>query len=181
MNQVSEKLAYSLEQLKQLQDSGIIAVQSKMLERTDRERLTKHGFIKEVMRGWYVSASPDEQQGDSTAWYTSFWGFCSAYLDERLEKNWCLSPEQSIQIHIGDKTVPSQLLVRAPKGRNKPTALLHNTSVFDIRTAMPEQALLTVVDGLRVYSLAASLCVKLLFYVVFLKVLCQESCVFSSN
>ena len=45
---------------------GIIAVQSKMLERTDRERLTKHGFIKEVMRGWYIPSSPDEQQGDVT-------------------------------------------------------------------------------------------------------------------
>ncbi|MCL1079957.1 Fic family protein [Parashewanella spongiae] len=165
MNQVSEKLAHSLEQLKLLQGSGIIAVQSKMLERTDRERLIKHGFIKEVMRGWYIPSSPDKQQGDSTAWYTSFWGFCSAYLDERLEQNWCLSPEQSIQIHIGDKTVPSQLLVRSPKGRNKPTALLHNTSVFDIRSAMPEQAQLTVVDGLRVYSLAASLvhCAKATF------------------
>ncbi|MDG1253992.1 MAG: Fic family protein [Glaciecola sp.] len=165
MNQVSEKLAHSLEQLKRLQDRGIIAVQSKMLERNDRERLTKHGFIKEVMRGWYIPSSPDEQQGDSTAWYTSFWDFCGAYLDERLEQNWCLSPEQSIQIHIGDKTVPPQLLVRSPKGRNKPTALLHNTSVFDIRSAMPEQAQLTIVDGLRIYSLAASLvlCAKTTF------------------
>lgn len=165
MNQISEKLAYSLEQLKLLQDGGIIAVQSKMLERTDRERLTKHGFIKEVMRGWYIPSSPDEQQGDSTAWYTSFWDFCGAYLDERLGQSWCLSPEQSIQIHIGDKTVPPQLLVRSPKGRNKPTALLHNTSVFDIRSAMPEQGQLTVVDGLRVYSLAASLvyCAKATF------------------
>jgi len=165
MNQVSEKLAHSLQQLKLLQDSGIIAVQSKMLERTDRERLTKHGFIKEVMRGWYIPSSPDEKQGDSTAWYTSFWGFCGAYLDERLEQNWCLSPEQSIQILIGDKTVPPQLLVRSPKGRNKPTALLHNTSVFDIRSAMPEQAQLTKVDGLRVYSLEASLvhCAKTTF------------------
>ena len=165
MNHVSEKLAHSLQQLKLLQDSGIIAVQSKMLERTDRERLTKHGFIKEVMRGWYIPSSPDEKQGDSTAWYTSFWGFCGAYLDERLEQNWCLSPEQSIQILIGDKTVPPQLLVRSPKGRNKPTALLHNTSVFDIRSAMPEQAQLTKVDGLRVYSLEASLvhCAKTTF------------------
>ena len=165
MNHVSEKLAHSLQQLKLLEDSGIIAVQSKMLERTDRERLTKHGFIKEVMRGWYIPSSPDEKQGDSTAWYTSFWGFCGAYLDERLEQNWCLSPEQSIQILIGDKTVPPQLLVRSPKGRNKPTALLHNTSVFDIRSAMPEQAQLTKVDGLRVYSLEASLvhCAKTTF------------------
>ena len=157
MNQVSKKLAHSLEQLKQLQDSGVIAVQSKMLDRTDRERLTKHGFIKEVMRGWYIPSSPDEQQGDSTAWYTSFWDFCGAYLDERLEQNWCLSPEQSIQIHIGDKTVPPQLLVRSPKGRNKPTVLLHNTSVFDIRSAMPHKSQLTIIDGLRIYNLAASL------------------------
>jgi hypothetical protein len=35
LNQISEKLAHFLEQLKLLQDSGIIAVQSKMLERTD--------------------------------------------------------------------------------------------------------------------------------------------------
>jgi len=157
MNPISEKLAHSLEQLKQLQDSSVIAVQSKMLVRADRERLTKHGFIKEVMRGWYIPSSPDEKQGDSTAWYTSFWDFCGAYLDERLEKNWCLSPEQSIQIHIGDKTVPSELLVRSPKGRNKPTALLYNTPVFDIRSAMPNQTQLTVIDGLRVYGLAASL------------------------
>lgn len=59
MNQVSEKLAQSLDKLKLLQDSGIIAVQSKMLERTDRERLTKHGFISSpiltVMAEWDVS------------------------------------------------------------------------------------------------------------------------------
>lgn len=157
MNKVSEKLANSLGQLKLLQDSGVIAVQSKMLERADRERLTRHGFIKEVMRGWYIPSSPDEQQGDSTSWYTSFWDFCGAYLDERLDGSWCLSPEQSMQIHIGDKTVPSQLLVRSPKGRNKPTALLHDTSVFDIRSKLPSQVHLVVVDGLRVYSLAASL------------------------
>ncbi len=157
MNQVSEKLAHSLGQLKLLQDSGVVALQSKLLERADRERLVKHGFISEVMRGWYIPSSPDEQKGDSTAWYTSFWDFCGAYLDERLEENWCLSPEQSVQIHIGDKTVPTQLLVRSPNGRNKPTNLLHGTSVFDMRSKMPSQSQLELLDGLRVYSLAASL------------------------
>ena len=55
--------------------------------------------------------------------------------------------------------------MRSPKGRNKPTDLLHNTSVLDIRAAMPEQVQLTIVDGLRVYSLAASLvhCAKATF------------------
>ena len=157
MNHISEKLAKSLAALKALQDNGAVAIPSKLLERSDRERLTKYGFIKEVMRGWYIPSSPEEQQGDTTAWYTSFWDFCAAYLDERLAKNWYLSPEQSMQIHIGDKTVPSQLLVRSPKGRNKPTTLLHNTSVFDIRADMLSEEKLVRVDGLSLYSLAASL------------------------
>ncbi|PCI60891.1 MAG: cell filamentation protein Fic [Gammaproteobacteria bacterium] len=157
MNPISQKLAHSLEQLKQLQDQGIVALQSKMLERNDRERLSKHGFIREIMRGWYIPSSPDEQMGDSTSWYASFWDFCAAYLDERLKQNWCLSPEQSIQLHIGDKTVPPQLLVRSPKGRNKPTNFIHNTSVFDIRSTLPNLNQLTIVDNLRVYSLASAI------------------------
>jgi len=156
-NSISQKLAHSLNQLKQLQDQGIVALQSKMLERSDRERLSKHGFIREIMRGWYISSSPDEQTGDSTSWYTSFWDFCAAYLDERLKQNWCLSPEQSIQLHIGDKTVPPQLLVRSPKGRNKPTSFIHNTSVFDVRSTLLNPNQLTIVDNLRVYSLAAAI------------------------
>ena len=36
INQVSEKLAHSLEQLKQLQDNGVAALQLKILERSDR-------------------------------------------------------------------------------------------------------------------------------------------------
>lgn len=157
INPISQKLARSLEQLKKLQEQGIVALQSKMLERSDRERLSKHGFICEIMRGWYIPSSPDEQTGDSTSWYASFWDFCATYLDERLKKNWCLSPEQSIQLHIGDKTVPSQLLVRSPKGRNKPTNFIHNTSVFDIRSTLPNPNQLTIVDSLRVYSLASAI------------------------
>ena len=51
MNDISQKLAVSLEQLQQLQDSGVVAIQSKQLSRLHRERLLKHGFIREVIRG----------------------------------------------------------------------------------------------------------------------------------
>jgi hypothetical protein len=34
---------------------------------------------------------------------------------------------------------PFSWRVRAPKGGNKPTALLHGTSLFDVRSAMPER------------------------------------------
>jgi hypothetical protein len=157
MSDLSKKLADSLEQLKMLQDSGIVAIQSKQLSRVNRERLLKNGFIREVLRGWYIPAMPDEQPGDSTSWYTSFWIFCGAYLSERFDKSWCLSPEQSIHLHVGDKTVPKQLLVRSPKGNNKPTAFLHNTSIFDVRLNLPNSEHIENLGGLRVYSLAAAL------------------------
>lgn len=157
MNQVSQKLADSLEKLKAMQDNGDIALQSRMLPRADRERLLKHGFLKEVIRGWYVPSNPSEKPGDSTSWYASFWDFCGAYLDERLGESWCLSPEQSIALHVGDRTVPRQLLVRSPKGRNQPTQLIHQTSVLDLRLTLPDASYLKRIDSVRVYTLAAAL------------------------
>ncbi|RUO40146.1 cell filamentation protein Fic [Aliidiomarina taiwanensis] len=157
MKDISQKLADSLEQLQQLQESGVVAIQSKELSRVHRERLLKHGFIREVIRGWYIPTMPDEKPGDSTSWYTSFWDFCGAYLSERFDNSWCLSPEQSISLHIGDRTVPQQLLVRSPKGNNKPTAFLHHTSIFDVRLNMPDTEQIEKLDGLNVYSLAAAL------------------------
>ena len=157
MNDISQKLAASLEQLQQLQESGVVAIQSKQLSRVHRERLLKHGFIREVIRGWYIPAMPDEKPGDSTSWYTSFWDFCGAYLSQRFSKSWCLSPEQSLSLHIGDRTVPQQLLVRSPKGNNKPTAFLHNTSIFDVRLNLPDVEYIKNVAGLNVYSLASAL------------------------
>ena len=89
-----------------------------MLERL--ERLQSSGFLLEVMKGWYIPARPDETQGESTAWYASFWAFCSSYLTVRFGSDWCLGPEQSLSLLTGDWTVPRQLLIRAPKGGNKP-------------------------------------------------------------
>jgi len=109
------------------------------------------------MKGWYVSAHPDEDRGESTAWYTSFWGFCAAYLNERFGSNWSLSPEQSLFLHTGNWTVPRQLLVRTPKGGNKPTQLPHNTSIFDVRASLPARDQAAVIENLRVFSLPASL------------------------
>ena len=96
-----EKLADSLEALEVLQKQGIVAVRSSALSRTHRERLLKNGFLMDVMKGWYIPARPEEQAGESTAWYASFWGFCATYLNERFGTEWSLSPEQSLFLHAG--------------------------------------------------------------------------------
>lgn len=153
----AEKLAESLEALKELQDQGTVAVRSSDLSRTHRERLLENGFLQEVMKGWYIPTRPGGPAGESTAWYASFWEFCTAYLGERFGAEWCLSPEQSLFLHAGNFTVPIQLLVRTPKGGNKPTKLPHGTSIFDMRAALPEAGEREELRGLRVFSLPAAL------------------------
>ena len=152
-----EKLAESLDALRKLQDRGVVAIRAADLSRAHRERLLKNGFLREVMKGWYVAARPDDGAGESTAWYASFWAFCGAYLRERFGKDWCLSPEQSLSLHTGNRAVPSQLVVRSPRGGNKATALPYGTSLLDVRAAVPEDKDIEERDGLRLFSLPAAL------------------------
>jgi hypothetical protein len=152
-----EKLAEALEALKALQNGGTVAIRSTDLSRLHRERLSKNGFLQEVMKGWYIPARPDETAGESTAWYAAFWPFCAGYLQTRFDDEWCLSPEQSLALHAGNQTVPRQLGVRAPKGGNKPTALPFGTSLFDIRASLPAKRDIVEKDALRLYALPAAL------------------------
>jgi hypothetical protein len=147
----SEKLANSLEILKQLQDTGTASIRSNDLTRTHRERLIKHGFMQEVMKGWYISSRPNENAGESTAWYASYWSFCASYLTARFGNKWCLSPEQSILIHAGNSYIPKQLLVRTPKANNKITKLPHDTSLFEVQANMPATVNIDIKDELRLF------------------------------
>jgi fido (protein-threonine AMPylation protein) len=157
MAKPSEKLAESLEALHELQAQGAVAIRSRDLSRTHRERLLRNGFLQEVIKGWYVPTRPDETAGESTAWYAAFWPFCAAWLQRLKGNDWCLSPEQSLSLHAENWTVPRQLLVRAIKARNNITALPHNTSLLDIRAALPDSKDIVEKNGLRLFSLPAAL------------------------
>ncbi len=153
----SEKLASSLETLKSLQDKGVIAIRSADLSRIHRERLMKHGFLQNVMKGWYIPARPDNATGESTAWYASYWGFCASYLASRFKDDWCLSPEQSLQIQAGNMQVPKQLVVRSKKAGNDITNLPHETSFYGVKASIPKAKDIEIKDGLRLFPLPASL------------------------
>ncbi|MBB72364.1 MAG: cell filamentation protein Fic [Legionellales bacterium] len=153
----SEKLAESLELLHEAQQNGQLTIRAGMLPRTHQERLVRQGFLREIIKGWYVPSAPDELPGDSTPWYASYWHFSADYLNERFGNEWCLSPEQSLLLHAGNWTIPQQLLVRAPRGSNKKTDLPHNTSLFDVRYAFPEQQATEKIENLSVYKLEPAL------------------------
>ena len=154
----AEKLADSLAELEKLQnDKGIAIIKADDLSRTHKERLLKNGFIREVIKGWYISRPSDEKQNETTSWYVSFWMFIASYIDTRFGKDWCLSPEQSLSLHSGNLTVPTQLLIRSPKASNNRVNLLHGSSVFDSKVEIPHQKDRKEIEGVQVYSLEAGL------------------------
>lgn len=158
MARPQEQLANALDALKQLQDEGKVAIQSKDLSRSNRERLLKAGFIRPIIKGWYVPSRPEDTgAGESTSWYASFWEFCATYLGTRLGQNWCLSPEQSVRLHAGNRSVPAQLLVRSPNASNNVTALIHDTSILEIRADVPDVDHIDLLDGLRICRLPYAL------------------------
>ena len=152
------KLAQALQALKIQQDAGQVAINSDRLSRDNRERLVKAGFLTPVIKGWYIpSRLEDVGDGETTAWYAAFWEFCAAYLARRFGEAWSLSPEQSVLIHAGNRTVPAQLMIRAPGARNKTTTLIHDTSIVEMRAQIAEGNAREKVDGLQVFKLPQAL------------------------
>ncbi|HEY0478232.1 MAG TPA: Fic family protein [Kofleriaceae bacterium] len=154
----NERLAAALEELRQLQLDGSRVFASTQLGRTARERLVKHGFLQEVMKGWLISASPSAQPGDTTPWFASFWEFCRRYCDERFGDAWHLSPEQSLLLHAADTAIPRQVILYSPAANNNRVDLLFQTSLFALKVkAMPPAGDLELVQGLRVFQAEAAL------------------------
>nr|WP_321358920.1 Fic family protein [uncultured Hyphomonas sp.] len=152
-----EKLAKSLTALKVLQDKGRTAIRTDDLSRTNRDRLVEAGYLQPVMRGWFIPSRPGDLPGDTTAWYAAYWNFCREYLSVRFGKNWCLSPQQSLRLHAGDKSAPLQLLVRAEGASNRAVELLHGSTLYDMTANLPDEEDRTEIDGLNVYTIEAAL------------------------
>jgi hypothetical protein len=153
----AEKLAQSLLALHRLQEEGKIAIHTDEISRIHRQRLLTNGFLKEVTRGWYIISRPDEKKGDTTSWYHSFWNFCARFLDEKFKNEWCISAEQSMQIHAGNWSIPTQLIVKSPQANNFKTDLLFDTSIFLMRSPLPVHKETVKITGINLLSLPASL------------------------
>lgn len=152
------RLAASLAVLSGLQNSGRRVFQATEITRVHRDRLLRNGFLKEVMKGWLISSSPDVQDGESTPWHASFWEFCSCYCLQRFGQDWCVSPEHSLLYHGGRTAIPPQVVIHSPKGANHNLQLLFGTSLFDLRQPkMPPASELAITDGLRFFTPEAAL------------------------
>lgn len=149
-----EKLSDALEALKKLQAEGVNVIRSSRLKREHREVLVANGFLKLIVKGWYMPSRPDEAPGDTTAWYASMKDFVRGYCDQRFKNDWYVSPEFSIALHAGSTVMPRQVIVHAKKGTNSQLALPGDTSLFDYlaKDFAPQQAI-TETAGLRALHL----------------------------
>ena len=158
MAKLHKKLSAALEVLKGIQEGGLQAIPGPKLSRTDREALLRAGFLKEVIRGWYISRRPDEADGDSTAWYASMREFIADYAQERFGDRWHVNPEQSVLLRSGERTIPKQVQVWANEGTNQTVQLLHGCSLFIYKAAklLPSSPVQDC-GGLRLVELPAAL------------------------
>ena len=81
------------------------------------------------MKGWLIPSDPGTHDGDSTAWYASFWEFCARYCHARFQARWHLSPEQSLLLHADNAVIPAMLVVHSPAGANNKIDLPFGTSI----------------------------------------------------
>jgi hypothetical protein len=158
MAKPNENLAASLRLLKTAQDQGKKVFKSTDFTRVHRERLVSNGFLSEVVKGWYTVSRPSEKDGDSTAWYASFFEFVAAYCEARFGNEWHLSPDASLAVHTGNTLIPRQVLVYAEKGGNNNLQLKHETSIFDYKAKnFSKSEIVRLPNGLRVLSEVAAL------------------------
>ena len=154
MPTANEKLAQSLERLKEAVQEGIVS--SADLSQVHRERLIVAGFLEKIINGWYCALKPEARTGE-TSWYLFYWPFVRQYLNKSFGEDYCLSAEASLMLHAGSPTLPRQLLVLSERRFGRPLDLPGGLSLFvykenDLDTISKEK-----VNGLNVMSLATAL------------------------
>jgi len=156
MTPQGEKLARALEALSLSERDGI--VRSSGMSRTYRERLTKAGFLDEIISGWLVVTSPDAPLGSSVAWYGSFWAFLSQYLESRFGDGYCLSPEASVKRHVQSSLIPKQVAVVVRETTFQTITLPSDTSllIYPTREALPPSRV--TLGGIWTLDLPTAIC-----------------------
>lgn len=152
------KLASALKTLKRLQDKQDGVVESADLPDAQRKLLVDQGFLRPVVKGWYLCANATDAPGDTTVWYASFWAFLAGYLRKRFGKRYCLNPEASLLLQTGNTVVPRQVVVATKLGGSNTLELPHDTSLLVYQDEARVPGTRTEARGLQAWPLAEALC-----------------------
>lgn len=148
-------LADTLERAHKISEKNI--VQSKLLDRSDRERLLRAGLMQEIIRGWYILIDPTKNEGESMIWYASYWHFIEVYLKERLGEEYCLSAECSLDVWAESENILPQLVVITSRLSTSVVKLPFNSSIliYHDKKDLPEEVVKK--GGVRIMPLELAL------------------------
>jgi hypothetical protein len=132
-------------------------VRSEGISRRDRELLTRRGYLREFIRGWYALTSPEVQPGDTVVWHSTFWAFVAAYLADRFKRRYCLSIEASLDLWSGKMTTPKQLIVITSTGGSNTINLPTGTSILTYPNPRGLPAETATLNGVQVMPLGIAL------------------------
>lgn len=163
MNQSAAKkgnpeLAAALRTLKRLQEKHQGVVEASDLSEAHRVLLTDTGFLRPIVKGWYVCGNPRDGAGDTTSWYATYWAFVSGYLSKRFGKRYCLNPEASLMLHTGNTTVPRQVTCVTIESGTYKVELPFATSLLIYPHPKNVPASRVEIRGLQVWSVTDALC-----------------------
>lgn len=114
-----ELLADALESASSAAIDNIL--QSRFIKEKQLTRLKKEGFLKPIIRGWYLLDADlnTPETGTSVLWHESYWPFIAQYLKQHLGDAYILSAEQSLDLQTGSSRLPTQLLIGNTKKLNR--------------------------------------------------------------
>ena len=152
------RLAEALKSLKARQDDGRYVLRSDDFGRTEREALVKAGYLRPIIKGWYMSSRPDERDGDTTAGFACAVELIGRYAESRFGDLWCVSADHSVRLLAGNSTLPSQTVLNAPAGQNSVIQMLVGHSLLDcLAKDFPQVDKRITVGGLHAMTLEQAL------------------------
>lgn len=133
-------------------------VQSRSMKEKQVTLLKKEGYLKPIIRGWYLldadMSNPDS--GTSVLWHESYWAFIDQYLKEHLGDDYIVSAEQSLDLHTGCNVLPAQLLIGNTRKVNRVIQLPRSLSLSLFTATQTPQAP-PLHEGVRIHSLESAL------------------------
>ena len=134
-------------------------VHSKNIKDKQRTLLVKNGYLKKIIRGWYLFDADvvSRDAGESALWYESIWTFIGQYLSFRFGDNYWLSPEASLDLLTDNNSLPTQIVVFITGGAIWNVTELPNGMSLCVTNSKTKPSGLIKFRAINVYSLEYAL------------------------
>ena len=133
-------------------------VQSAAITTAQRTLLINKGYLKQIIRGWYLLDADISQEsaGESALWFDSIWHFIAQYVESKFGNDYWLSPEASLDIHTCNNTLPPQIIVYVDNSSPRTINMPNGMSLF-IASSTNRPYQIEKLNGINAHSLESAL------------------------